>query len=207
MNRDITPLNLQEIISNIYKFSDGKTRMKDIREHDTLLSFEPYSPQKYVSYKAEDLNSGTTQSVSGNMENGYIKETQFKNDPIIEVRTYYGNCKLASIGRKFVQKHTSLPGIEYPVGLTEKYDQTGKLIKVIDQNKVFKFSYKDVVHLLVNDDKDVVIGSAIAKEYDDGTAFWEVDFNSPSKGRSNIRIDGYNGKVLRESHHIKLITD
>jgi hypothetical protein len=199
----MTPLNIKEIISNIYKFSDGNTRMEKIKTNDTLISFGEYAPQQYLSYTVEDLKTDTKLLINGNKQNGYTQETQYKDNPIIELRTYYEDGNLKSVGKKFVQKQLSI--IEYPVGITEIYDHEGKMTKIVDHNKTFRFSYQDVIAFLKMRDKDINIGSVIANEYYDGVAFWEIDYNSPTKGRSNIRINGHNGKILREGHHIKLI--
>jgi hypothetical protein len=170
-----------------------------------LIGFERYAPQNYLWYQTYDLKTGTRKVTTGSEQSGYTQETKYADDPTIEFRTYYKTGNIKSFGKRFVQKPSSVFGIDYPVGITEIYDEDGKLIMTIDHNKTFKFTYLDLIVFLKKLDKGIVIGDIKGTEYNDGNAIWEINYYSPKKERSNIRIDAHNGKILREGHHILLI--
>lgn len=86
----------------------------------------------------------------------------------------------------------------------KEYDETGKLIKEINYDIPFKFTFEQLLELLQKEkdtidilDKSTVITRGVI---DEGT-LWEVEWKKTFGRRETLKVDGITGEVLERSFY------
>ena len=129
----------------------------------------------------------------------------YKEKPYIIYKEYYGNNGYINRKRVFSKTNNIALGEEY------QFDEKGTLIKTIDHDKDWDFSYEDVMAFVKEKYKDKVLAYDVAyafnikkkKSYDNRN-YWEVfikpDFNEKTQDNIHrydlIKLDGNTGKIL-----------
>lgn len=205
-------LDLTSIIALINQHSISEDRASQrIQNKDSIIEFSPLNDNKSIFYVVKNLKTGKITTIDGNPISGYRKESYYKDNHILEFRTYFGNNRLQSVGQMHIDSlhENAFPlgysaAIKYPVSITEIYDGVGKLIKTIDYDKVLKFTYIDLTKLLKSKDRKAMINSIHLTEKKNGEINWDVRYISNKEGLSYLTINAKNGKVLSEFHHVQL---
>jgi len=201
----VTQLDLKAVIKNIFRLSDGNSFVNNLNINDTIFTFSPYLPQESLDYAITNLKTGLTKRITGNKTIGYTVEIKAKGSPIIERQDYYPSGSIKIFAKRYVKKSSNPVEINYPVGITKYYDSDGRILKAIDEDDRFKFSYQKIMKYLMKMDCKTIVSSIIGKDDGRSFAFWDVEFRSPSSGLSIIRFDGKSGRILRKSKHVKII--
>ena len=125
--------------------------------------------------------------------NDFLYEKYFNNSSYCIFKVY--DAKTLKIKRKclFVDPTSIALGKEY------LYDSNATLIKTIDHDKGWNFSYEDVINYLYDNIEDEVeiFVSSIKKRVYQNRNYWQVETNT-SFWRNNhfLRIDGNTGEIL-----------
>jgi hypothetical protein len=207
-----SPLNINAITDTINKLSvNGEAGSQRVRRNGLIIDFQPLNKNGEVFYAINNLKSGKLIYIQGNPASGYIQKTFNKDSPKVDIRTYFGDGKIKSIGRLHIDSvhQTTMfacsADIEYPEGTIEYYSHDGKLINIVDYSKIFLFSYNDLVALLKEKYNVTKIKSIKGYLQKNGKTWWFVNYESSSEGLSDLRLDARDGHVIYEAHHIQLI--
>jgi len=209
-NNDTRALDVKVIIEQINGLKvKNATGVQRVIKGDSIIEFSPLQ-DGFFTYTLKNTHNGSLIDVSGNLRYGYTKQYFRKNDHYVDVLTYYGDGKIKSAGKIYIdslRETTSLTPsskIKFPVGIKKSYDINGKLNGVIDYDRIFIFSFKDVVQLLMGDGH-IKINNIDVLVFNDGKGVWQASYESVTKGLSYLEIDGKNGKLLKQMHHMKMI--
>ena len=133
--------------------------------------------------------------------NDFLYEKYFNNSSYCIFKVY--DAKTLKIKRKclFVDPTSIALGKEY------LYDSNATLIKTIDHDKGWNFSYEDVINYLydnIEDEVEIFI-SSIKKRVYQNRNYWQVETNTEFwKNNHFLRIDGNTGEILC---HLVLYTE
>ncbi|MFK7002196.1 hypothetical protein [Flavobacterium oreochromis] len=135
-------------------------------------------------------------------------EEYYDNKSIKIIKVYHNNTLLKSTVREFNS---------FPIGITKEYDENGKLIKEIDNDKNYPFKVEDLcklikeeygVDLMVKSDyKKNILEYRVDRRYESLTqqylylVVFSCGYSDEGEGRYPVKvvyIDGTNGKVLYE---------
>lgn len=125
--------------------------------------------------------------------NDFLYEKYFNNSSYCIFKVY--DAKTLKIKRKclFVDPTSIALGKEY------LYDSNATLIKTIDHDKGWNFSYEDVINYLyehIEDEVEIPI-SSIKKRVYQNRNYWQVETNTMFwKNNHFLRIDGNTGEIL-----------
>ena len=125
--------------------------------------------------------------------NDFLYEKYFNNSSYCIFKVY--DAKTLKIKRKclFVDPTSIALGKEY------LYDSNATLIKTIDHDKGWNFSYEDVINYLydnIEDEVEIFI-SSIKKRVYQNRNYWQVETNTMFwKNNHFLRIDGNTGEIL-----------
>ena len=125
--------------------------------------------------------------------NDFLYEKYFNNSSYCIFKVY--DAKTLKIKRKclFVDPTSIALGKEY------LYDSNATLIKTIDHDKGWNFSYEDVINYLYDNIEDEVeiFVSSIKKRVYQNRNYWQVETNTMFwKNNHFLRIDGNTGEIL-----------
>ena len=169
-----------------------------LEEYKDYLIKDPDNIDKDVYEKK--TSSGKIKLVGG-YGNDYTYEKYFNNSSYCIFKVY--DVKTLKIKRKclFVDPTSIALGKEY------LYDSNATLIKTIDHDKGWNFSYEDVINYLYEhiEDEVEIFSSSIKKRVYQNRNYWQVETNA-SFWRNNhfLRIDGNTGEILC---HLVLYTE
>lgn len=169
-----------------------------LEEYKDYLIKDPDNIDKDVYEKK--TSSGKIKLVGG-YGNDYAYEKYFNNSSYCIFKVY--DVKTLKIKRKclFVDPTSIALGKEY------LYDSNATLIKTIDHDKGWNFSYEDVINYLYEhiEDEVEIFSSSIKKRVYQNRNYWQVETNA-SFWRNNhfLRIDGNTGEILC---HLVLYTE
>ena len=206
------PLDLNTIIAQINQLSISGNA--SIQNKDSIIEFSSLNDKKHLYYAVEDLKTGKIINVNGDPISGYRNESYYINDLILEIRTYYSDNKLRSVSHIHIDRlhENYVPlgysaDIRYPIGISEIYNNVGKLTQTIDYDKILTFSYNDLIKFLKTKDKKIILNSISINliEKNNGEINWDVRYTSSTEGLSLLTIDAKSGKVLNEHTHIQII--
>ena len=133
--------------------------------------------------------------------NDFLYEKYFNNSSYCIFKVY--DAKTLKIKRKclFVDPTSIALGKEY------LYDSNATLIKTIDHDKGWNFSYEDVINYLydnIEDEVEIFI-SSIKKRVYQNRNYWQVETNASFWKKNHfLRIDGNTGEILC---HLVLYTE
>ena len=169
-----------------------------LEEYKDYLIKDPDNIDKDVYEKK--TSSGKIELVGG-YGNDYTYEKYFNNSSYCIFKVY--DAKTLKIKRKclFIDPTSIALGKEY------LYDSNATLIKTIDHDKGWNFSYEDVINYLYDNIEDEVriSVSSIKKRVYQNRNYWQVETNTRFwRNNHFLRIDGNTGEILC---HLVLYTE
>ena len=125
--------------------------------------------------------------------NDFLYEKYFNNSSYCIFKVYDGKTLKIRLKRLSVEPTRIDLGKEY------RYDSNATLIKTIDHDKGWNFSYEDVINYLydnIEDEVEIFI-SSIKKRVYQNRNYWQVETNTMFwKNNHFLRIDGNTGEIL-----------
>ena len=125
--------------------------------------------------------------------NDFLYEKYFNNSSYCIFKVYDGKTLKIRLKRLSVEPTRIDLGKEY------RYDSNATLIKTIDHDKGWNFSYEDVINYLYDNIEDEVeiFVSSIKKRVYQNRNYWQVETNTMFwKNNHFLRIDGNTGEIL-----------
>ena len=188
---------------NIYELKNDKKMDKNNRP--TIYSgFDILHLEEYKDYLIKDpdnidkdvyekkTSSGKLQ-IEGGYGNDYTYEKYFNNSSYCIFKVY--DAKTLKIKRKCLLTRP----VDIFLGKEYRYDSNATLIKTIDHDKGWNFSYEDVINYLyehIEDEVEIPI-SSIKKRVYQNRNYWQVETNTMFwKNNHFLRIDGNTGEIL-----------
>ena len=188
---------------NIYELKNDKKMDKNNRP--TIDSgFDILHLEEYKDYLIKDpdnidkdvyekkTSSGKIQ-IEGGYGNDYTYEKYFNNSSYCIFKVY--DAKTLKIKRKCLLTRP----VDIFLGKEYRYDSNATLIKTIDHDKGWNFSYEDVINYLydnIEDEVEISI-SSIKKRVYQNRNYWQVETNTMFwKNNHFLRIDGNTGEIL-----------
>ena len=169
-----------------------------LQEYKDYLIKDPDNIDKDVYEKK--TSSGKIELVGG-YGNDYTYEKYFNNSSYCIFKVY--DAKTLKIKRKCLLTRP----VDIFLGKEYLYDSNATLIKTIDHDKGWNFSYEDVINYLYEhiEDEVGISVSSIKKRVYQNRNYWQVETNT-SFWRNNhfLRIDGNTGEILC---HLVLYTE
>ncbi len=86
----------------------------------------------------------------------------------------------------------------------KEYDQTGRLIKEINYDTPYKFTFKQLLELLKKEKDTIDVfdkNTKITRESIDTGTFWYITYKKDWGRREVIKVDGITGEILERSHY------
>ena len=188
---------------NIYELKNDKKMDKNNRP--TIDSgFDILHLEEYKDYLIKDpdnidkdvyekkTSSGKIQ-IEGGYGNDYTYDKYFNNSSYCIFKVYDAKTLKIILKRLLVEPTRIALGKEY------HYDSNATLIKTIDHDKGWNFSYEDVINYLYDNIEDEMSLKtlSISKESFKGRNYWQVETNTSFWVNNHfLRIDGNTGEVL-----------
>ena len=161
-----------------------------LEEYKDYLIKDPDNIDKDVYEKK--TSSGKIQ-IEGGYGNDYTYEKYFNNSSYCIFKVY--DAKTLKIKRKCLLTRP----VDIFLGKEYRYDSNATLIKTIDHDKSWNFSYEDVINYLydnIEDEVEIFI-SSIKKRVYQNRNYWQVETNTNFwKNNHFLRIDGNTGEIL-----------
>ena len=161
-----------------------------LEEYKDYLIKDPDNIDKDVYEKK--TSSGKIQ-IEGGYGNDYTYEKYFNNSSYCIFKVY--DAKTLKIKRKCLLTRP----VDIFLGKEYRYDSNATLIKTIDHDKGWNFSYEDVINYLyehIEDEVKIYI-SSIKKRVYQNRNYWQVETNTMFwKNNHFLRIDGNTGEIL-----------
>ena len=161
-----------------------------LEEYKDYLIKDPDNIDKDVYEKK--TSSGKIQ-IEGGYGNDYTYDKYFNNSSYCIFKVY--DAKTLKIKRKCLLTRP----IDIFLGKEYRYDSNATLIKTIDHDKGWNFSYEDVINYLyehIEDEVEISI-SSIKKRVYQNRNYWQVETNTRFwKNNHFLRIDGNTGEIL-----------
>ena len=161
-----------------------------LEEYKDFLIKDPDNIDKDVYEKK--TSSGKIQ-IEGGYGNDYTYDKYFNNSSYCIFKVY--DAKTLKIKRKCLLTRP----IDIFLGKEYRYDSNATLIKTIDHDKGWNFSYEDVINYLYDNIEDEVriYISSIKKRVYQNRNYWQVETNTMFwKNNHFLRIDGNTGEIL-----------
>ena len=185
---------------NIYELKNDKKMDKNNRptidSGFDILHLEEYKDflikDEYSSFKTYEKKTpnGIIILREGN---DFLYEKYFNNSSYCIFKVYDGKTLKIRLKRLSVEPTRIDLGKEY------RYDSNATLIKTIDHDKGWNFSYEDVINYLydnIEDEVEIFI-SSIKKRVYQNRNYWQVETNTMFwKNNHFLRIDGNTGEIL-----------
>ena len=169
-----------------------------LEEYKDYLIKDPDNIDKDVYEKK--TSSGKIQ-IEGGYGNDYTYEKYFNNSSYCIFKVY--DAKTLKIKRKCLLTRP----VDIFLGKEYLYDSNATLIKTIDHDKGWNFSYEDVINYLyehIEDEVKIYI-SSIKKRVYQNRNYWQVETNASFWKKNHfLRIDGNTGEILC---HLVLYTE
>ena len=194
-NAQYNQLKLEKMDKNNRPTIDSGFDILHLEEYKDFLIKDEYSSFKTYEKKTPNgiiiLREG----------NDFLYEKYFNNSSYCIFKVY--DAKTLKIKRKclFVDPTSIALGKEY------LYDSNATLIKTIDHDKGWNFSYEDVINYLYDNIEDEVeiFVSSIKKRVYQNRNYWQVETNTRFwRNNHFLRIDGNTGEILC---HLVLYTE
>lgn len=164
-------------IDTIYKFDIIKFRLNVT---DNEESYE------FINERGDNVQ----QFMSGDM---YVEYIHLKDSLFITYSEYYNNGIIKERGERYYQG-------KWRKGIWKYYDKKGRLTECIDEDKLFKYTWEDVLLFTKKNNIDIHdYNTRIMRINEDGK-FWIIMWHDISDGinkmAKTIYIDGDTGKVI-----------
>ena len=161
-----------------------------LEEYKDYLIKDPDNIDKDVYEKK--TSSGKIE-LEGGYGNDYTYEKYFNNSSYCIFKVY--DAKTLKIKRKCLLTRP----VDIFLGKEYRYDSNATLIKTIDHDKGWNFSYEDVINYLydnIEDEVEIPIFSIKKRVYQNRN-YWQVETNTMFwKNNHFLRIDGNTGEIL-----------
>ena len=161
-----------------------------LEEYKDYLIKDPDNIDKDVYEKK--TSSGKIQ-IEGGYGNDFTYKKYFNNSSYCIFKVY--DAKTLKIKRKCLLTRP----VDIFLGKEYRYDGNATLIKTIDHDKGWNFSYEDVINYLydnIEDEVEIFI-SSIKKRVYQNRNYWQVETNTSFwKNNHFLRIDGNTGEIL-----------
>lgn len=207
-NPNMEKLNIESLLKKIDSHTkNGQGEGKSFKEGNLVIDFyKLQSNENLINYSEENLSNGMFTHVSGNLTDGFMKETVDRNNPRIEIIKYYPNGHVHSIEYKYSDKYLkSNPGnIEYPIETSLFYNEDGTLLKSNNINDTFKFSIVDVRKLLSQKGDGLIIVRIDGVNHP-VEPIWKIKYFTSDLGLCDMIIDAATGNIISDVHHITTI--
>ena len=189
-NAQYNQLKLEKMNKNERPIIDGSFDILRLEEYKDYLIKDPDNIDKDV-YERK-TSSGKIQ-IEGGYGNDYTYEKYFNNSSYCIFKVY--DAKTLKIKRKCLLTRP----VDIFLGKEYRYDSNATLIKTIDHDKGWNFSYEDVINYLydnIEDEVEIPI-SSIKKRVYQNRNYWQVETNTSFWVNNHfLRIDGNTGEVL-----------
>ena len=189
-NAQYNQLKLEKMNKNERPIIDGSFDILRLEEYKDYLIKDPDNIDKDV-YERK-TSSGKIQ-IEGGYGNDYTYEKYFNNSSYCIFKVY--DAKTLKIKRKCLLTRP----VDIFLGKEYRYDSNATLIKTIDHDKGWNFSYEDVINYLyehIEDEVEIFI-SSIKKRVYQNRNYWQVETNTSFwKNNHFLRIDGNTGEIL-----------
>ena len=161
-----------------------------LEEYKDYLIKDPDNIDKDVYEKK--TSSGKIQ-IEGGYGNDFTYKKYFNNSSYCIFKVYDAKTL------KIILKRLSVEPTRIALGKEYRYDSNATLIKTIDHDKGWNFSYEDVINYLyehIEDEVEIPI-SSIKKRVYQNRNYWQVETNTMFwKNNHFLRIDGNTGEIL-----------
>ena len=186
-NAQYNQLKLEKMNKNERPTIDSGFDILHLEEYKDFLIKDEYSSFKTYEKKTPNgiiiLREG----------NDLLYEKYFNNSSYCIFKVYDGKTLKIRLKRLSVEPTRIDLGKEY------RYDSNATLIKTIDHDKGWNFSYEDVINYLyehIEDEVEIPI-SSIKKRVYQNRNYWQVETNTMFwKNNHFLRIDGNTGEIL-----------
>jgi hypothetical protein len=178
--------------------------------------FETFNNYQYENRKdknssvlSEFLKDGTYIEMLKSKSGNVYRETQ-KDSYFTLTKGYYTNNNIHGKGLYF-----NLSWGGFQKGIWYEFDEQGKLIKEIDYDKFYKFTFEDILKFCEREKIKISKGpvlystgfhTAILREYSpiSNQATWTIEWLKETDTIQTIKIDGTTGQVLSrtDGHYI-----
>ena len=189
-NAQYNQLKLEKMDKNNRPTIDSGFDILHLEEYKDYLIKDPDNIDKDVYEKK--TSSGKIQ-IEGGYGNDYTYDKYFNNSSYCIFKVY--DAKTLKIKRKCLLTRP----VDIFLGKEYRYDSNATLIKTIDHDKGWNFSYEDVINYLyehIEDEVEIPI-SSIKKRVYQNRNYWQVETNTMFwKNNHFLRIDGNTGEIL-----------
>lgn len=119
--------------------------------------------------------------------------------------TYYMISKSYYLNGNIKKKGIGFNGDAFPIGTWYEFDEEGKLIKEIDYDKPFKFTFEDILKFcekeMIRVDKGPILQSTgfhtkIYREIIEDQPIWKIEHLKKTNLVEIIKLDGITGKII-----------
>jgi len=194
-NAQYNQLKLEKMNKNERPTIDSGFDILHLEEYKDFLIKDEYSSFKTYEKKTPNgiiiLREG----------NDFLYEKYFNNSSYCIFKVYDGKTLKIRLKRLSVEPTRIALGKEY------HYDSNATLIKTIDHDKGWNFSYEDVINYLYEhiEDEVRISVSSIKKRVYQNRNYWQVETNTRFwRNNHFLRIDGNTGEILC---HLVLYTE
>ncbi|WP_449399663.1 hypothetical protein [Chryseobacterium wanjuense] len=174
---------MPQIDNNFEKFDSTK--------YNYLYSKDPFNT-------TETLSDGTYMEMLSVNAGKYYKRTP-KNSYFMISKSFYPNGNIKSKG---LSSNTGY----FQKGVWYEFDEQGRLIKEVDYDKPFKFTFEDVLKFCNKRNIKIEKGSIsqngwhniISRKIENGHPIWRIEYLKQPNLTEIITLDGITGKVLKQ---------
>ncbi len=169
---------------------DNRFERFDSFKYDSLY-------KKNSNYIKDTLNNGTY--IEMNVANyGKSYSITTKDSYYTITKVYYPN---GIIKTKGVSNNTET----FQVGIWYEFDEEGKLVKEIDYDKPYKFTFEDILKFCEKEKIEIRKGpilqstgwyNEISRSIENGQPIWRIEHLKKTNLIEIIKLDGVTGKVL-----------
>jgi antitoxin component YwqK of YwqJK toxin-antitoxin module len=166
------------------------------------------STKKETDVVREFLPNGNYIEMSMANSGKYYTES-YKGSYFMLSKSYYPNGNIKHKGIMF-----NVPwGAPFQKGIWYEFDENGKLIKEVDYDKPYKYTFEDILKFCEEEVIPVTKGpvlqstgfhTIISRRIENENPIWEIEWLKKSNRVENIILDGISGKVVsrKEAEYI-----
>lgn len=184
----VTSCNAQKKLLMIPEI-DNRFEIFDNFKYDSLKNIDIHNTNEY-------LYDGSYIEMLSVKAGKYYRKT-YKNSYFTISKSYYVN---GIIKRKGVMNNTQT----FQVGIWYEFDEEGKLIKKIDYDQPFKFTFEDIIKFCQKENIEVENGpilqngwhNEISRNIENGQPIWKIEHLKKTDLVEIIKLDGITGEIL-----------
>lgn len=189
-------------IDRLFFIKDSVSKLENVK---CVLIIQETNGDLYYEY--ENLDTGDGEFITGDSIGGFEKLVYSRKSDLAIKKNFYGNGNLKSIKQFFLG--FPVPGIEdlqmygrgFPIGMSQEYNEKGRLVREINNDLSFRFTLTDVKNYLLKkygiDFQSTLKYAGIERYERDGNGVWSLKFSDPLEyGRFWVELDGNSGNVI-----------